>query len=152
MTVVIRLKKQIVALHDGIVYIFSVEALKGICAIPKEKNTKSNIGRQVVGFCIDPDDFKRYEVFKDSRFVELLLCKHTHISTNEKTGVTECPDCGAMKQKNGEWNNEEKTIITQEQLNHLEDRDAKLEALEAGGVDNWEWYGESLKDYWKERE
>lgn len=24
---------------------------------------------------------------------------------------------------------------------------AKLEALEAGGVDNWSWYGESCSDY-----
>ena len=29
----------------------------------------------------------------------------------------------------------------------IERRLAKLEALEAGGVDNWEWYGESLKEY-----
>lgn len=24
---------------------------------------------------------------------------------------------------------------------------AKLEALEAGGVDNWSWYGDSIHDY-----
>lgn len=29
---------------------------------------------------------------------------------------------------------------------------AKLDALEAGGVDNWEWYGESLKDWFAENE
>lgn len=27
--------------------------------------------------------------------------------------------------------------------------EAKLQALEAGGVDNWEWYGESLSEYHK---
>lgn len=27
-----------------------------------------------------------------------------------------------------------------------------LAALEAGGVDNWEWYHESLKDFYKEEE
>lgn len=29
---------------------------------------------------------------------------------------------------------------------------AKLDALEAGGVDNWEWYDESLKDWFAENE
>lgn len=31
-----------------------------------------------------------------------------------------------------------------------ERRLAKLDALEAGGVDNWEWFDESLKDWHKE--
>ena len=38
--------------------------------------------------------------------------------------------------------------LTKEQERRL----AKLDALEAGGVDNWEWYGESLKDWCKENE
>lgn len=29
---------------------------------------------------------------------------------------------------------------------------SKLSALEAGGVDNWEWYDESLKDWHKEND
>lgn len=37
-----------------------------------------------------------------------------------------------------------KKICMQEYQN-LVDRDKKLTALEAGGVDNWEWYEESLK-------
>ena len=32
----------------------------------------------------------------------------------------------------------------------IERRLAKLDALEAGGVDKWEWYGESLKEWFKE--
>lgn len=44
-----------------------------------------------------------------------------------------------MKLSDQEW----KKI--QRQLLKLE----ALEALEAGGVDNWEWYGESLKDWFK---
>lgn len=36
--------------------------------------------------------------------------------------------------------------ITAERLKTLERAEAKLQALEAGGVDNWEWYGESLKE------
>lgn len=36
-----------------------------------------------------------------------------------------------------------------EKLNELYDRDFKLNCLEAGGVDNWEWYDESLSEYFK---
>ncbi len=36
--------------------------------------------------------------------------------------------------------------ITTGEFNALEKRDAILTALEAGGVDNWDWYGESLKN------
>jgi hypothetical protein len=37
--------------------------------------------------------------------------------------------------------------ITKLELDRMKYRDAKLSALEAGGVDNWEWYDESLKDF-----
>jgi len=37
--------------------------------------------------------------------------------------------------------------ITKERLRCLEDIEMKMEALEAGGIDNWEWYGESLEEY-----
>ena len=36
--------------------------------------------------------------------------------------------------------------ISAKRLEYLEHRDAVLSALEAGGVDNWEWYSESLND------
>ena len=39
-----------------------------------------------------------------------------------------------------------------QRLKELERAEAKLNALEAGGVDNWEWYGESLKEYNAENE
>lgn len=42
--------------------------------------------------------------------------------------------------------------ISREEYDRLCDRDAKLSALEAGGVDNWEWYSESLREYWAEKE
>ena len=42
--------------------------------------------------------------------------------------------------------------ITEKRLRELEDSEAQLRALEAGGVDNWEWYGESMKSYNKEIE
>lgn len=43
---------------------------------------------------------------------------------------------GYMKNKN----------ITQKEYDNLLKRDKVLSALEAGGVDNWEWYSESLTD------
>lgn len=42
--------------------------------------------------------------------------------------------------------------ISEKRLKDLERKVAKLEALESGGVDNWEWYGESLKGWRKENE
>ena len=39
------------------------------------------------------------------------------------------------------------TRISKQRLRELERAEAKLMALEAGGVDNWEWYAESLKQY-----
>lgn len=53
--------------------------------------------------------------------------------------------------KNSEFTNEEKMIIL-DYIEELEDRDKKLSALEQGGVDNWEWYSESLQDYYFEEE
>lgn len=40
--------------------------------------------------------------------------------------------------------------ISAKRLKELERAQAKLQALENGGVDNWEWYGESLKEWNKE--
>ncbi len=35
------------------------------------------------------------------------------------------------------------------ELKHLRQRDDMLSGLEGGGVDNWDWYSESLKDYYR---
>lgn len=37
--------------------------------------------------------------------------------------------------------------IKEEDLKYFIECRARLEALEAGGVDNWSWYGESYADY-----
>ena len=44
---------------------------------------------------------------------------------------------------------EETVTITESEYNTLLKASWKLQALEAGGVDNWSWYSESLEDYWK---
>lgn len=38
-------------------------------------------------------------------------------------------------------------MIDSKRLKELERAEFKLRCLEAGGVDNWEFYGEALKDY-----
>lgn len=40
--------------------------------------------------------------------------------------------------------------ISEKELRTLRRDSAKLAALEAGGVDNWEWYSDSLVDFHKE--
>lgn len=38
-------------------------------------------------------------------------------------------------------------IISEERLRELLEEEARYIALESGGVDNWEWYGVSIRDY-----
>lgn len=42
-------------------------------------------------------------------------------------------------------------IVEENLLKELWIHDLKLAALENGGVDNWEWYGESIGDFLKEQ-
>lgn len=39
--------------------------------------------------------------------------------------------------------------IKRSRLKELEGIEFKMQCMEAGGVDNWEWYDESLKEYQK---
>lgn len=43
-----------------------------------------------------------------------------------------------------------KYIVPEDRLRELIEAEERLCALEAGGVDNWSWYGDSLSDYLKE--
>lgn len=42
---------------------------------------------------------------------------------------------------------EEKVTITKQRFDELRKAEAVLNALEAGGVDNWEWYSKSLEEH-----
>lgn len=42
--------------------------------------------------------------------------------------------------------------ISKKEYEELLDRNRKLSVLEAGGVDNWEWYSESLSQYYDDEE
>lgn len=44
------------------------------------------------------------------------------------------------------------TTLSKQRMDELILAERKLDALEAGGVDNWEWYGESLKGYHADNE
>ena len=43
-------------------------------------------------------------------------------------------------------------MITKERLKELERKEAKLQALENGGVDNWSYYDEALTEYFEHEE
>lgn len=45
----------------------------------------------------------------------------------------------------------EMVTITREEYEKLIDDSEKLSYLEAGGVNDWEWYDESLKEYWENK-
>lgn len=43
-------------------------------------------------------------------------------------------------------------IITEDRLLELLKREAQLDALECGGVDNWSWYYDALVDYFDKKD
>ena len=47
---------------------------------------------------------------------------------------------------------EETVTISSKEYKELLERDKLLSALEAGGVDNWEWYGASIEEHYQENE
>lgn len=73
------------------------------------------------------------------------------METIEKTGVfgTFEPTCKIrfLEEPNKD---EEYIAVTPAYLADLIYDSMKLTALESGGVDNWEWYGESISEYMKE--
>lgn len=42
--------------------------------------------------------------------------------------------------------------ISEDRYDELVRAEKMLSALEAGGVDNWEWYSESLREFFKEED
>lgn len=42
--------------------------------------------------------------------------------------------------------------VSRAEYEELQKRDFMLSCLESGGVDNWDWYSESLKDYFERYE
>ncbi len=56
-----------------------------------------------------------------------------------------------IEMSNESENNEMVTISKKEYVN-LKDCQMQLRALERGGVDNWEWYEDSMEGYWQMKE
>ncbi len=48
--------------------------------------------------------------------------------------------------------NKETITIPLSEYNQLKRADRMLAALEVGGVDNWEWYSDSLQEFWAEED
>jgi hypothetical protein len=45
--------------------------------------------------------------------------------------------------------NEETITVSKEEYKQLQSDSLKLQCLDEGGVDNWEWYGEAMREYRK---
>lgn len=62
------------------------------------------------------------------------------------TNVEFLRDLANWLQKMGDEAEGKRLLKIADKLIELDERDTILSALEAGGVDNWEWYGASLED------
>lgn len=69
-------------------------------------------------------------------------------NTNEMIGVFE-PMCKIRFLSDPRPNEDYIAVPASEMVNLIADQ-MKLSALEGGGVDNWSWYGDSIRDYEKE--
>lgn len=47
---------------------------------------------------------------------------------------------------------EDYVIVPTDRFNELLRNERILYALEAAGVDNWEWYGDALEEFWEEED
>lgn len=101
---------RIIAEHNCMTFMFSIDALMGERAIPKTANTTYNIGRKVVGMYID-HHYRALEVlWGDGYHVQITEitkikppCTHYYTSYDEKTSVTSCTRCGATKPSGSDW-------------------------------------------------
>ena len=78
-------------------------------------------------------DRKNSGTLDDKMMLSMKNSKISHLITNSNMSI-------------------EDQITVINYISILESRDTILCALEAGGVDNWEWYGESIKDFFREEE
>lgn len=70
-----------------------------------------------------------------------------------------CDNCWHLNEPQGscfdcfnrdKWKPTDTVTIPATRYEELLRSEKKLCALESGGVDNWEWYGESLREFYKE--
>lgn len=78
-------------------------------------------------------DRKNAGTLDDKMMLSMKNSKISHLITNSNMSI-------------------EDQITVINYISILESRDTILCALEAGGVDNWEWYGESIKKFLGEEE
>lgn len=77
-------------------------------------------------------DRKNSGTLDDKMMLSMKNSKISHLITNSNMSIED-----------------QITIINY--ISILESRDTILCALEAGGVNNWEWYGESIKNFLEKR-
>lgn len=82
----------------------------------------------------------------DNLYSELYYSIKQEVSENVKQATAQL--CN-MVSGNGIKIEESNKSISKKEYEELLNRDRKLSALEAGGVDNWEWYGDSLVQYYE---
>lgn len=91
--------------------------------------------------------------FSEKLFEEMYEDMYEDIKSDLAIGLTS-KISKALENISGEkieFNGSTKRISVDE-YNNLKKRSETLAALEQGGVDNWEWYGESLRDYFGDKE
>ena len=77
-------------------------------------------------------DRKNSGTLDDKMMLSMKNSKISHLITNSNMSI-------------------EDQITVINYISILESRDIILCALEAGGVNNWEWYGESIKNFLEKR-
>lgn len=70
---------------------------------------------------------------------------------SEHSANCQCPACN-WNRNHPEESSEAMVTITQKEYDELLDRQAKLNALENGGVDNWDGYDWAMENYRAETE
>ncbi len=85
------------------------------------------------------------EKTSDDLYTNLYDSIKSNVTQQVKEAVSQL--CNVIS-GNGIKVEESNMSISKKEYEELLDRNRKLSALEAGGVDNWEWYGESLAQYY----
>ena len=102
----------------------------------------------------NPDRLKKMQADIRNKVSDELYCdlyQSIKDDTNEKLQEVISKFVGTIVGNNVQIKDSDE-VITMEEYKALQHRDEILSALEIGGVDNWEWYGESLSQYFGEDE
>ena len=115
----------------------SIGLLENVIKTSKKKSKELDVANKELGVLINNKEIESSNLIeKIESLKEEIIEKTGQISTAEDR-------LGELVQSG------ETAVITQDELEALRKAQFKLECLAAGGVDNWEWYDESLESYRK---